>query len=153
MSINDFTARLATTGLPWYVARTLSWFTALNALVTGYDYMNTPADTTRSLTVVEELASLHTWGAWYVAGGVILTLGLVMRRHFVVWSGHFLLAALYVGFTIATFQAVWDTMHSPQAKQLGSIWRAVTASLVITVLHIALCYIRGPIPRRGDEVE
>lgn len=151
MSINDFTARLATTGLPWYIARTLSWVVAVNALVTGNDYLHPPELQPRSLTVVEELASLHTWGVWYIIGGTILVLGLTARLHFVVWIGHFLLAGMYTGFTIATFQAVWTAMHSPQVGTLGSIWRAVSMSAVVTILHIVLCYIRGPIPRRGDE--
>lgn len=151
MSINDFAAKLGTTGLPWYIARTLSWVLAGNALVTGWDYLHTPEQMTRSLTMVEQLATLHTWGIWYVAGGGILLLGLSIRRHLVVWLGHFLLACLYVGFTIATFQAVWTAMHSPMATQLGSIWRAVSTSVVLTVLHVVLCYIRGPIPQRGDE--
>lgn len=151
MSLADFRAMLATTPIPWYLARTISWLLALNAVVTGWDYLHTPGRTPQSLTMVEKIASLHTWGILFMAAGGVLALGLLFKRHAAVWLGHFACAVFYVGFTAATAQAVWQFVHSAAAKTSGSIWRAVTVSLVITVLHAILCWVRGPIPRRGDE--
>jgi len=151
VSINDFRALLATTPIPWYMARALSWFLAVNAAITGWDYMHTPGRAPQSLTMVEKLASLHTWGILFTVAGGILAVGLLLKRHAAVWLGHFLCAVLYAGFTVATAQAVWQFSHTPEAKFTGSIYRAVTMSLVVTVAHVILCWARGPVPRRGDE--
>lgn len=151
MSITDFAARLATTAIPWQLARTLSWLLAVNAAVTGWDYYHTPPTTARSLTMVEQLATLHTWGILFMVAGGVLAAGLLLKRHTAVWLGHLFCAVMYVGFTAATAQAVWRIMNSDAGREQGSIWRAVTISAVLTVLHAILCYIRGPVPRRGDE--
>lgn len=153
MSLHDFTARLATTGIPWYVARSLSFLLAGNALVTGWDYTHTPPDaqTAKSLRIVEEIATLHTWGIAFLIAGGLLALGLIARRHSAVWFGHLICAGLNGMFAIATAQAVWVYAHSPLSQTQGSIWRAVTVPVLITTLHAALCYIRGPVPRKGDE--
>lgn len=151
MSLDDFRARLASTPIPWNLARTLSWFLAVNALVTGYDYLDTPGSSPQSLKMVEEIASLHTWGVLFLAAGGVLSLGLLFKRHAAVWLGHFACFVLYVGFTVATAQAVWQFSQSNAADSMPSIWRAVSMSLVITVAHGVLCLARGPIPRRGDE--
>lgn len=153
MSITDFAAKLAHTDVPWWLARSASWALAGYALVTGLDYLNTPptADAVRSLKMVTQLASLNTWGWWYVTAGGILLLGLMTGRHVIVWLGHFVNAILYAGFTGATFQAVLDYQRSPIVGQQGWIWRAVFVALMITLGHGALCWLRGPVPRRGDE--
>lgn len=148
MSISDFAARLDRMQLPWWAARTLSWFLAANALVTGWDYLHTPGRTPQSLTMVEKLASLHTWGVFFLIAGGVLAAGLLLRRHAAVWLGHFLCAVLYVGFTAATVQAVWKFSTSGAAEYAPSIWRAVTMSLAVTVAHGILCAARGPVPRR-----
>jgi hypothetical protein len=152
VSLRQFAARLATTPLPWQLARALSWLLTANAVVTGWDYLHTPASTptARSLTMVERIATLHTWGIFFLIGGLLLALGLLARRHVLVWAGHLICSVLYVGFTAATVQAVIDYSRSPQSAA-GSILRAVTTSAVLTVLHIFLCYVRGPVPRIGDE--
>lgn len=153
MSLKQFTARLAATALPWQLARALSWILALNALVTGWDYIHTPdgATTARSLTMVERIATLQTWGVWFLIAGGILTVGLLVRRHVLVWAGHLLCSGLYIGFLTATIQAVIDYMQTPAADVSGPIWRGITGAAVTTVLHVFLCYVRGPVPRRGDE--
>jgi len=153
VSLDDFTARLATTSIPWHMARLLSWILAVHALVTGWDYLHTPesAVAAKSLKIVIELADLHTWGAAFLAGGATLILGLIVRRHAAVWLGHLLCAAMYCMFSIATAQAVWEYSRTDVADQQGSIWRGVTQALVITALHAILCYVRGPVPRKGDE--
>jgi hypothetical protein len=151
VSLDDFKARLARTPIPWHLARTLSWFLAVNAVVTGWDYLHTPGRTPQSLTMVEKLADLHTWGILFLAAGGTLALGLLFKRHAAVWLGHFVCFVLYVGFTVATAQAVWQFSQSRAAEMAPSIWRAVTMSLAVTVAHGILCLARGPIPRRGDE--
>lgn len=153
MSFTDFTAKLSATPIPWYLARMLSWFLALNAVITGWDYMHTPATApgATSLKMVVRLASLHTWGILFLAAGGVLVLGLIFKRHAAVWLGHFVCAVLYIGFTGATAQAVWQFSQTEAAKSSGSLWRAVTMSLAITAAHGLLCWARGPIPRRGDE--
>src|SRR5690242_9364405 len=150
MSITDFAARLAHTDVPWWMARAASWALAGYAVITGVDYLNTPRQLGRSLTMVEELATLHTWGIWYVAAGGILGFGLMIGRHAVVWVGHLLCALLYAGFAAATVQAVIEYQRSPAAAQ-GWIWRAAYVAIMIAAGHGVLCYLRGPVPRRGDE--
>lgn len=103
--------------------------------------------------MVERVATLHTWGLWYLVAGGILTLGLLVGRHVLVWLGHLLCAGLYAGFAVATTQAVWAYQHSDQAQTGGWVWRAAYVGFMIAIGHGALCWLRGPIPRRGDEAE
>jgi hypothetical protein len=153
VSIHDFTAQLSRMNLPWWVGRTVSGVLAFHAVITGWDYYCTPesADPVRSLKMVEKLATLHTWGIWYMVAGGVLAVGLVFRRHALVWLGHALCAALYAGFTVAILQAVWAYALTSLDETQGPLWRAFTSSLAITVVHALLCWIRGPIPRKGDE--
>lgn len=151
MSIDDFAAKLSHTPVPWWLARAASWALAGYALVTGLDYLNTPRPIGRSLTMVEKLATLHTWGAWFIIAGAVLTLGLLIGRHAMVWLGHFACSILYFGFAGATLQAVWQYQHSPAAAQGGWIWRAAYVSFMIAIGHFALAWFRGPIPKRGEE--
>lgn len=151
MSIDDFAARLSHTDVPWWLARAASWALAGYAIVTGLDYLNTPPAVGRALTMVERLAPLHTWGIWYLVAGGVLGVGLMTGRHVMVWLGHLLNAGLYGAFAAATLQAVWQYQHSPLAHQQGWIWRAAYISFMVFAGHVALCWLRGPIPRRGDE--
>jgi hypothetical protein len=150
VSIDDFAARLSHTPVPWWVARAASWALAGYAIVTGIDLLHPPAAPAFSLKMVERLASLHTWGIWFLITGSVLTLGLLVGRHVLVWLGHFACSILYFGFAGATFQAVWQYQHSPYASQGGWIWRAAYVALMIAVGHFALAWFRGPIPRRGE---
>lgn len=150
MSISDFAARLAHTPVPWWLARAASWALAGYAIVTGIDYLNTPPQVGRSLTMVEKLTTLHNWGVLYIACGAMLTLGLLAGRHALVWLGHVACAVLYFGFAAATLQAVWQYQHSPAASQGGWIWRVAYVAFMIAVGHFALAWFRGPIPRRGE---
>lgn len=153
MSIYDFAAKLSHTPVPWWLARAASWALAGYAIVTGVDYLNTPPSPPgiQSLKMVERLATLHTWGVWFVVAGGSLALGLAFGRHVIVWLGHFLLTLLYTGFAVATTQAVWDYQHTPAADAEGWIWRAAYVSFMIAIGHGALAWLRGPVPRRGDE--
>ena len=152
MSIDDFAAKLSHTPVPWWLARAASWALAGYALVTGIDYLHTSQAIGRSLTMVEKFATLHTWGIWYLMAGGILALGLLAGRHVLVWLGHLLCAGLYGAFAAATLQAVVEFQRSPQAAS-GWIWRAAYLSFMIFLGHIFLCWLRGPIPRRGDEAQ
>jgi hypothetical protein len=151
MSIDDFAAKLAHTPVPWWLARAASWGLAGYAIVTGLDYLNPPQQTGRSLTMVEKLATLHTWGIWYLIAGGVLAVGLTLGRHVIVWLGHFACSILYFGFAVATLQAVWEYQHSPTAEAGGWIWRAAYVAFMIALGHFALAWFRGPIPHRGDE--
>lgn len=150
MSISDFAARLSHTPVPWWLARAASWALAGYAVVTGIDYLNTPPQVGRSLTMVEKLTTLHNWGVLYIVCGAVLVMGLLIGRHALVWLGHVACAALYSGFAAATLQAVWQYQHSPAAAQGGWIWRAAYVAFMIAVGHFALAWFRGPIPRRGE---
>jgi len=150
VSIDDFAAKLAHTPVPWWLARAASWALAGYALVTGWDYLHPPVVANRSLTMVEKLATLHTWGIWFIVAGSILAFGLMLSRHSLVWLGHFACSILYSGFAGATLQAVWDYQHSPAVQTGGSIWRAAYVAAMIAIGHFALAWFRGPIPRRGE---
>lgn len=153
MSITDFRAKLSHTPVPWWLARAASWALAGYALVTGVDYLRTPptAVAAKSLGMVVEIATLHTWGIWFVLSGALLMLGLAAGRHVAVWIGHLACTVLYTGFAAATLQAVWEYQASPAASTEGGIWRAAYVAFMIAVGHGALAWLRGPIPRRGDE--
>lgn len=151
MSINDFAAKLAHTDVPWWLARAASWGLAGYSIVTGLDYLNTPTPKLRSLTMVEKLATLHTWGIWFIVAGAVLTLGLLAGRHVMVWLGHLACAVLYFGFAGATLQAVMLYQSTPEAEAAGWIWRAAYLAFMVALGHAALCWLRGPVPRRGDE--
>lgn len=151
MSINDFVAKLAHTDVPWWLARSASWSLAGYSIVTGIDYLNTPTPKLRSLTMVEKLATLHTWGIWFIVAGAVLTLGLMTGRHVMVWLGHLACAVLGFGFAGATLQAVLRYQASPEAESAGWIWRAAYLAFMVALAHAALCWLRGPVPRRGDE--
>ena len=150
MSIDDFAAKLARTPVPWWLARGASWALAGYAFITGLDYLNTPQPVGRSLTMVERLATLHTWGVLFIVAGGILALGLLVGRHAVVWLGHLVCAVLYFGFAGATLQAVLEYQRSPAAEQGGWIWRAAYVAFMIAFSHFMLAWFRGPIPRRGE---
>jgi hypothetical protein len=149
VSFSDISARLAATEIPWKLARTLSWFLAVNTAGAGWDYYHTPPTAARTLEMVERFASLHTWGILYLVSAGILMLGLLFSRHVVVWLGHLLGAGLYALFTVATAQTVWQLTRDDQIQV--SLWRFVTQSAVIAAGHVFLCWARGPVPRRGDE--
>lgn len=151
MSISDFAAKLSHTPVPWWMARAASWALAGYAFICGYDYLNTPPAVGRSLTMVERIATLHTWGICFILSGGVLAVGLMFGRHAVVWLGHFACAILYGGFAGATLQAVWDYQHSPAVHTGGYIWRAAYLAFMVAIGHAALCALRGPIPHRGDE--
>lgn len=150
MSITDFTAKLSHLPVPWWLARAASWALAGYAIVTGIDYLHPPIRSGQALTMVERLASLHTWGIWFVISGAVLSLGLLLGRHAVVWLGHFACAILYFGFAAATLQAVWQYQTSP-VHPSGWIWRAAYVAFMIAIGHFMLAWFRGPIPRRGDD--
>lgn len=149
MSISDFAAKLDRIQLPWWVARTMSWVLALSAFVTGWDYLHTPetAVTAKSLKMVVQLATLHTWGIWFVVFASILTFGLLTTRHALVWLGHFGLFILFAGFAAATLQAVAQYEMGPETGQ-GTVWRAVTMGVMQVAFHGLLCIARGAVPRR-----
>jgi hypothetical protein len=151
VSFADFRAKLSATAIPWQWARFLSWLLAGNALIYGWDYLHTPPRVTKSLTVVEQMWTLHTWGVLFLVGGGLLVLGLLTRRHLLVWLGHFVCALLYLGFTISTFQSVQAVMSTPSLAKQGSIWRAVSSVGLFFALHAVLCIVRGFTPKRGDE--
>ena len=152
MSLDDFAAKLSHTPVPWWLARAASWALAGYALITGIDLIHPPsAAIPRTLLMVEKLATLHTWGIWYLISGGLLALGLLLGRHVLVWIGHFACAVLYLGFAVATTQAVWDYQNSPAVQTSGWVWRAAYVSFMIAFGHAALCVLRGPVPRRGDE--
>jgi hypothetical protein len=132
------------------MARVASWALAGYALVTGVDYLNTPQAVGRSLTMVERLATLHTWGIWFIVAGSILALGLLAGRHALVWLGHFACSILYFGFAGATVQAVVEYQRSPAAATGGWIWRAAYVAFMIALGHFMLAWFRGPIPKRGE---
>ena len=151
MSITDFAARLDRLSMPWWVTRTMSWLLAFHALATAGDYLYSPptADLSRSLTMVARIASIHTWGAWYLTFAIVLIAGLLVRRHTVVWLGHLGLSIMYAGFAVATLQATLNYAGTPLEETQGPIWRAVTSAFLLAGFHILLCWTRGPIPRRG----
>lgn len=151
MSISDFAAKLSRTPVPWWLARAASWALAGYAVVTGLDYIDMPptAPTAMSLKMVARLATMHTWGVWFIISGGVLAAGLLAGRHALVWLGHFACSILYFGFAGATVQAVWQYQHSPAAEVGGDIWRAAYVACMIAIGHFALCWFRGPIPRRG----
>jgi hypothetical protein len=150
MSISDFAARLAHTPVPWWMARVGSWLLAGYAVVTGIDLLHPPQRAAQSLTMVERIASLPTWGIWYLVAGGVLTLGLLAGRHALVWLGHLRCAGLYGAFGAATIQAVLE-YQSGDVRPSGWIWRAAYVAVMIFAAHVGLCWLRGPIPRRGEE--
>lgn len=132
------------------MARVGSWLLAGYAIVTGIDYLHPPVQAFQNLKMVEQIASLHTWGLWYVVAGSVLMVGLTAGRHTVVWLGHLLCAGLYGAFGAATIQAV-ITYQSAPVQPVGWIWRAAYVAVMIFAAHVGLCWLRGPIPRRGEE--
>lgn len=152
MSITDFTARLSRTPVPWWLARAASFALAGYAIVTGLDYINTPQQVGRTLTMVERLATLHTWGVWYIVCGSSLGLGLMLGRRALVWLGHFACSILYFGFAGATLQAVWKFQHSPAAENAGWLWRFAYVAFMIAIGHFMLAWFHNPVQRRGEEL-
>jgi hypothetical protein len=149
VSFSDLAAKLTEVEVPWWLLQLISWVLAMLAMVSGWDYTHIPdrAVTARSLTVVEQLWSMSIWGFLYYLSGSLLVLGLLIRRHVVVWLGHAMGVVLGVGFTIATTQGVIDFMSSTTAQSVGSFWRSIMYVLLPTILHGAVCVVLRPIPR------
>lgn len=123
--------------IPPGAVRLLSWLLGIFALTRGLDYWRSVGGT-ESLKIVEAIAPLTTWGITLVVAATLLLAGLVFRIHEVVWVGHVACAGIYIMLTIATAQAVIPA---------GTGYRGVGPLATVTVLHIMLAVVRGPIPK------
>lgn len=123
--------------IPEWAVRLLSWILGVTAFVRGFDYWHSNGGT-ESLRIIEAIAPLTTWGVALMVIASLLVIGLTSRIHEVVWFAHLLCAAIYTMLTIATAQAVIPA---------GTGYRGVGPLFTVTVLHILLAVVRGPIPK------
>lgn len=97
------------------------------------------------LLVVENTMPLHAWSIFFITFGLLTLVGLIIRRHFLVWLGHSVLALLHGSLAIGIFIQVaqipyWDGIR------VGSVL------MLPTTFHLVMATRMGPRPLMGDNI-
>lgn len=102
----------------------------------GFDYITPPSEITQTIETMMLAFPLTVWGGAFLTLAVMLTVGLVLRIHFLVWLGHGLLAAAYVAVFVSLLSVYL------QREMLEGI-RSATVVLAPLVLHGLLSFRMG----------
>lgn len=97
------------------------------ALVRGLDYV-TGEEPTKYTSALEQATPVPFVGALLILGGLTLAVGVVTRRHLVVWIGHGGLAILYLSMSFAFYYAA--AQHGLDGIRSGA------QLTVVTLIHI-----------------
>lgn len=126
--------------------RLIIYMAIVQVLGRMYDYL-TPNNSTpgkerlSTLELAENVYPLPLWGGFIAIGVAFLLVGLIQRRHVVVWLGHATLTAVYVMLFIALF--VPTVIFTPFDN-----WRTFTTLLLPMLIQILLLMRTGPKPVR-----
>lgn len=109
---------------------------AFMALWRGFDYITPPPALTPVTETMMLAFPLTVWGGAFLVLAAMLTVGLVLRIHFLVWLGHGLLAAAYVA-VFVSLSSVY--LHREMFEGI----RSATVVLAPLVLHGLLSFRTG----------
>ena len=125
--------------------RFLIYATLLQVSGRIYDYMTPPspgaevATPQTSLEMAEMVYPLRVWGSFFALGAAFLIIGLIQKRHLIVWLGHATLTATYVVLFIALF--ISTIVYTPLDN-----YRVFTVLIVPLTLQNLLMMRTGPKP-------
>lgn len=111
------------------------------SFVRGLDYAIGEEQQAQSLIVLRALGHIEAWGWLIMAAAANVLIAYALRRHFLIWLSHVLIAALYLCVTVAVAQAIWKL-------DVGG-WAAIVAPAGTLVWHLAVLTLTRPFPRPG----
>ena len=117
---------------------------ALVAINRGMDYLTPPEKTSDTYSVFEKAFPVWVWGYTFVAGGVILLAGMLLRSHRAVWIGHTVCGIAYGALTLALLLPLLP--YSDGVRSIGTL-------TTVTALHIILWLRTGARPLPESETE
>lgn len=100
------------------------------AIARGVDYALPPAPSAAVLSVIEHLAPMQVWGAWFLVSGLLGMIGLVVDRWPLASIGHILCLALYGGFAAGS---LLDVLGRTPIEG----WRTPVEWALLAVVHWA----------------
>lgn len=109
------------------------------SLLRGVDWAFIREPGTVSQLMLDNSVGLHTWGLGLIAGNSFLLAAYALGRHFLVWTGHGVLCALYLGISLTTLSSVVDYGAGP-----GQL----VAPLGAVIWHGVIALVMRPFPRR-----
>lgn len=115
------------------------------ALTRGFDYMTPPSRITEVTETMVLAFPLTVWGGAFLILAAILAAGLILRVHFLVWLGHGLLAASYVGVFVSLSSVYLD-------REMWDGIRSASVVLAPMVLHGLLSFRTGWRPPNWEVV-
>lgn len=125
-------ARYQPPSIPPQVLVALVLLFALLSFVRGLDYA-VNGDVAQSLVVLNALSDLRIWGVWIMAAAAAVVTSYALRRHFLIWLAHVVMAALQLCIAVTVAQAIrelgvggWSAFVLPAGAFL---WHAVLAAL------------------------
>ena len=114
----------------------------LGAYVRGLDYL-IGNDVWAARDFMLAFAPEWFWGAWFLTGAIILSAGVVLRTHLLVYLGHGLLWAAYTVNALAL-------ALGPPLPYLDGI-RGAGATGLVALLHFVYLTRTGPSPLRAED--
>ncbi|MBU5654352.1 hypothetical protein KPA07_05425 [Corynebacterium aurimucosum] len=87
-------------GMPSLISFIIFGLFTVQGAIRGVDYITGDRpDVTQSLTVVEQAMPLQWWGALFLMAFLVVTVGMVFRRHNIIIAGCLYFVVLYSGIT------------------------------------------------------
>lgn len=107
------------------------WVLNLQGGLRGLDYLIGEDERSPQLLYIETAFPLWFWGSLFLGAALILSFGMLTKRHALVWLGHWLFAASYAllcfGMLIGTMSVEW-----------WDGWRGATTLFVTFLAHFLL---------------
>lgn len=131
-------ARYQPPSIPPQVLVALVVIFALLSFARGLDYA-VNGDVAQSLIVLNALGNLRIWGVVIMLASTAVVTAYAVRRHFLIWFAHVIMAALQLCIAVTVAQAIRDL-------GVGG-WASFVAPAGALLWHSALAYLTRPFPR------
>lgn len=106
----------------------------------GLDYAIGDDERSQSLIVLRALGRLELWGVVIMIAAAGVLAAYALRRHFLIWLSHVLMASVYLCVSVTIAQSVW---------LVGDGWAVLVPALGTVAWHIFLLTVTRPFPRPG----
>lgn len=110
------------------------------SLARGLDYAIGDDDQSQSLIVLDALGNIEIWGVVIMSAASFLIAAYAMRRHFLIWLGHVVMASVYACIAVTVAQSVW---------LVGDGWALLGPPVGTVVWHFTFAHLTRPFPRPG----